>query len=653
MPAAVAELAFSAGHGGLPHAVADIPAIGGCFAVHELLGMERAGLRRGESMIVKSVRQGIAGVVVAAAVVLGPGSPASALPDLVPEITDVSVDTGDVLQGDVVEGCAGGRYNRRLVRFSLRTRNLGADDLLMGNPGCPNCSLNPGSACTNPLYVCGLSHGHAHFNSFAKTEILDADDNVVAESRKYGFCLLDLNCPNPHYSCSYQGITAGCSDVYAKGLPCQYVDITDDNLPDGIYKLRTTLDPDNVIGESDNINNTVVVPFTIGNTPAVCPAYTASDVPSTIPEIGSVSSTITIPDQGPVRSLRLRLNGTHTFPGDIDATLTSPSGTTRTLFSRICGTADNFNLYLGDDAVDPITCPATDASILRTPLEDFAAFDGEPTGGNWTLTITDHSLNDSGTLAAWSLEICSICGNGRVDPGEMCDDGNAADGDCCSADCHSVADDGTTCEDGDQCTTDESCTAGVCLEGATLACDPCLVCDPDQGCVVPDLFYPCQQAPTSGSLLQLRHNDLDPARDSLLWRWRSQTPVELDELGAPDLLTDVSLCVYESDALLLSATIPAAQLCDNGEPCWEREPHLAIFRDGAAQFGGLTSLRFKEGRRGRIQIKGSGDGLAIPGLFPSLPATVRLQRNDGTPCWEANFDVPRTDSETLFRARSR
>jgi len=604
-------------------------------------------------MIAKSLRQGVAGMVVAALFGLGLCESASALPDLVPEITDVSVDLGDVLQGDVVEGCAGGRYNRKLVRFSLRTRNVGADDLVMGNPGCPNCSLNPGAACTNPLYVCGLSHGHAHFNSFAKTQILDADDNVVAESRKYGFCLLDLQCPNPHYSCSFQGITAGCSDVYAKGLPCQYVDITDDNLPDGVYKLRTTLDPDNVLSESNDVNNTVDVPFTIGDTPQICPAYPATDLPKVIPEIGAVSSTITIPDQGPVRSIRLRLDGTHTYPGDIDATLTSPAGTTRMLFSRICGTADNFNLYLGDDAVEPITCPATDASILRTPLQNLAAFDDEASGGNWTLTITDHTLNDSGTLAGWSLEICSICGNGRIDPDENCDDGNVEDGDCCSSDCQVAADDGTTCEDGDQCTTDETCTAGVCLEGASVRCDPCLVCDPDQGCVVPDLFYPCQQAPTSGSLLQLRHDDMDPTRDSLLWRWRSQTPVELDELGAPEILTDVSLCVYEAASLLISATIPAAQNCANGQPCWRREPHLAIFRDSSALFGGLSSVRFKEGRRGKIQIKGSGLGLGIPGLFPSLPATVRLHRSDGTPCWEANFDAARTNSETQFRARSR
>src|SRR5689334_19419418 len=90
-------------------------------------------------------------VVAAALLCAFPVARAHALPDLTPEVTNLTVITGDVLQGDVVEGCAGGRYGRRLVSFSLRTLNIGTTDLVLGNPGCPNCSLNPGATCTNPL----------------------------------------------------------------------------------------------------------------------------------------------------------------------------------------------------------------------------------------------------------------------------------------------------------------------------------------------------------------------------------------------------------------------------------------------------------------------------------------------------------------------
>src|SRR5262245_64031625 len=45
------------------------------------------------------------------------------------------------------------------------------------------------------------------------------------------------------------------------------------------------------------------------------------------------------------------------------------------------------------------------------------------------------------------------CGDGVIDPGEVCDDGNTADGDACNA----------------TCTSDESCGNGI-VDGAEL-CD--------------------------------------------------------------------------------------------------------------------------------------------------------------------------------------
>jgi hypothetical protein len=202
---------------------------------------------------------------------LGAASTARALPDLVAEIFDVAVETGNVDPGDVDEGCAGGATGRTLLRFALRTRNVGSNDLVLGNPGCPDCDTNPGAACANPLFVCSLSHGHAHFESFAHMNLLDGNGAVAAEGHKYGFCLLDLECPNPQFNCSYQGITAGCADIYDAGLPCQYIDLTGLVLPPGTYTLRVTIDPDGVIAEANEANNVVDVPVEIDcTTPGGC-----------------------------------------------------------------------------------------------------------------------------------------------------------------------------------------------------------------------------------------------------------------------------------------------------------------------------------------------------------------------------------------------
>jgi len=50
-----------------------------------------------------------------------------------------------------------------------------------------------------------------------------------------------------------QGISVGYTDIYAKGLPLQWVDVT--HLPPGNYWLEMNVDVDNTILESDDTNN--------------------------------------------------------------------------------------------------------------------------------------------------------------------------------------------------------------------------------------------------------------------------------------------------------------------------------------------------------------------------------------------------------------
>jgi hypothetical protein len=200
---------------------------------------------------------------VAAGLVLLAGAPApAALPDLVPDVFDVRIERDQTVDpGDVVEGCAGGASGRTLLRFSLRTRNVGAGDLVLGDPGCPPCAANPGAPCTNPLYVCAPAHGHPHFAGYADAELVRADDGVAALGRKIGFCVLDSECSTPKYTCSFQGLSAGCADVYPSTLPCQYIDLTGVELAAGSYRLRVTVDPEQRIVEADEANNTIELPL--------------------------------------------------------------------------------------------------------------------------------------------------------------------------------------------------------------------------------------------------------------------------------------------------------------------------------------------------------------------------------------------------------
>lgn len=81
------------------------------------------------------------------------------------------------------------------------------------------------------------------------------------------------------------------------------------------------------------------------------------------------------------------------------------------------------------------------------------------------------------------------CGNGALDTGESCDDGNRADGDCCSATC-GLEPAGGACSDGDLCTQTDTCDGAgacvgtdpvVCASGGEGQCGSAGACDPTTG----------------------------------------------------------------------------------------------------------------------------------------------------------------------------
>lgn len=79
-----------------------------------------------------------------------------------------------------------------------------------------------------------------------------------------------------------------------------------------------------------------------------------------------------------------------------------------------------------------------------------------------------------------------VCGDGVREGDEQCDDGNVANGDCCSSACVLDAP-GMPCNDGNLCTTGDTCAAGSCTPGTTVTCNDgndCTddACDPSSGC---------------------------------------------------------------------------------------------------------------------------------------------------------------------------
>jgi hypothetical protein len=164
----------------------------------------------------------------------------------------------------IEEGCVVDSGNRRLLRFSTMTPNVGDADLVLGDP------------TTVPGFEFAPCHSHFHFNGYARYELVDDLGAIVAVGHKQAFCLLDsvpVGIPgaptSPRFHCGFQGLTRGWADIYDSGLDCQWVDITD--VPDGDYLLRISINPDRVIEESNYDNNTVEVPVTIAEPGPVDP----------------------------------------------------------------------------------------------------------------------------------------------------------------------------------------------------------------------------------------------------------------------------------------------------------------------------------------------------------------------------------------------
>jgi len=107
---------------------------------------------------------------------------------------------------------------------------------------------------------------------------------------------------------------------------------------------------------------------------------------------------------------------------------------------------------------------------------------GSPT---LTLTVSDGSCQDTADVQVDCITL--LCGNGVIDAGETCDDGNTAGGDACPSDCtlplcgDRVIEPPETCDDGnttngDTCPSD--CTLPVCNDGVIESPE---TCDPPDG----------------------------------------------------------------------------------------------------------------------------------------------------------------------------
>ena len=326
------------------------------------------------------------------------------------------------------------------------------------------------------------------------------------------------------------------------------------------------------------------------------------------------------------------------------------------------------------------------------------------------ITIDATGVADSrsfaGRFSCPQLEVAggvngSRCGNGQIDPGETCDDGNLVDDDCCSANCRLSADgagctddgnpctgdrcngtgqcehvnltgrcsdgdsctagdtcvdgqcvgallpDDTPCDDGNACTTGEKCSGGTCA-APPVVCPTCLSCDPTLGCV-PTIDNGCKQSRANSILLK------SAGTPAVFWTWAQGDATEVRDLGDPTTTTDYDLCIYDghvdqngSPGLLLSARAPAGN-------DWYRKATGFGYKSQDLTPDGLKTIRLKAGAAGRskVLVTGRGPNLNLPAPQSiAMPVTVQLKSQDGgsAHCWSAVYTTPAIVSPLLFKA---
>ncbi|MBN1610938.1 MAG: DUF4215 domain-containing protein [Polyangiaceae bacterium] len=142
--------------------------------------------------------------------------------------------------------------------------------------------------------------------------------------------------------------------------------------------------------------------------------------------------------------------------------------------------------------------------------------DHKGTGG--TPAIADNG----GATAAGSSAVSAVCGNGELEPGELCDDGNTRKGDGCSADCLEQDEDYACLEPGQPCEKVVICGNGIiegneaCDDGNEDSGDGCASdCSSiDEGWICPRPGRDCVESPECGNEILERGEACDDGNEA-------------------------------------------------------------------------------------------------------------------------------------------
>ena len=123
----------------------------------------------------------------------------------------------------------------------------------------------------------------------------------------------------------------------------------------------------------------------------------STDTPLTNnPLKGTIVSTIAVPFTGAIQDVSVSIALQHADVGEVSVSVTAPGGATLLLYDH------------GAPGQTGLTTTWTTKSTL--PTGSLASFVGAEVHGDWTLTVTDLTVGNEGTLTGWSLELVTLSG---------------------------------------------------------------------------------------------------------------------------------------------------------------------------------------------------------------------------------------------------
>ncbi len=237
------------------------------------------------------------------------------------------------------------------------------------------------------------------------------------------------------------------------------------------------------------------------------------------------------------------------------------------------------------------------------------------------------------------VAITPPCGDGTLQAGEACDDGNAEDGDCCSSTCQHEAL-GSSCDDGVVCTALDTCDgAGACQSGGPATT--------------------CISWPKANLLIK----EKKAGKEKLIAKFLRGPALGQGDFGNPEAgSTGYEICVFD-DAGNLAGSMSvdrAGDLCAQ-KACWKAKKETGWqYKDKSAASDGVTKVKLFGGSAGKTQIQvqagnnGKKGQLSMPvgvaaALMGTTSATVQVLASDAQ-CFDVTLNQIKKQEQDFFKA---